>query len=950
MQQAPSRTPFVLLVQVLVLLSPLRAGVEGLEFLGEARLPAHVEVDGMPVGGLSGLAFDAARGVYYSVSDDPSKRAAARFYALEIDLKGDSFASSDIRFVAAIPLRQTDGSFFAKDTLDPEGIVLTPGGTLFISSEGQARLQVAPFVREFNRAGEELRELSLPRRYLPTADRSQGVRHNLAFEALALSPDGSSLFVATENALVQDGPEADLTQPSPARIARFDVATGRLQAEYLYWVEPVAEPARIAGGMEVAGLVELVALDGSTLLALERSFSAGAGNTVRLFQVFLDGAADVSTHDSLASLDLASLQPVHKELLVDLESLGVTLDNLEGMTIGPPLADGRRSLLVVGDDNFNFPLQVTQFLAFAISDQPMSIPLLQGAGHRSPVEGQWRRGLTGVVTAVDHGRSPGFWLQDPQGDADPTTSDALFVAGNEVDHPVTVSDQLVISGRVVESGEPRGLTVTTLEIVDMRVVASDHPLPRPVVVGRQGRGIPAEVIDNDGLQHFDPDYDGIDFWESLEGMLVEVPRPTVVGPTSRYGELVVAADAGAGSGLKTLAGGLLLRPGDANPERVVIDSRWLPEPLRSGVGARSSGSAVGVLHYDFGIYRLLLTEPLPAFETGRLKPESTGLGPRGRRLTVATYNVENLAPGDGSARFSRLAASIVGQLRSPDLLALQEIQDASGPEDDGEVSGSQTFERLIAAIEGAGGPRYDYCQIDPQDGRDGGQPGGNIRVGFLFNPKRLELVRRGSAGAEDAVGIVAGRSGPSLTLSPGRLAPSHPAFRGEPDRGFEPSRKALVAEFRVRGKTLFAVNAHFSSRRGDDPLFGARQPPTRPSEDQRAQQARVVGSFVESLLASDPSARIVVLGDFNEFDFGQPMRVLADSSLINLMPRLAPEDRYTSNYRGNSQALDHVLVSPGLAAGAAPRIDIVHVNADWPDGQRVSDHDPVVVQLTLGRR
>ena len=916
-----------------------------LEFIGEALLPPGSQVEGRSVGGLSGIAYEPSSDRFFVVSDEPGNRFPASFFVLEIDLKEGRLEKGAVCVTDVVTLQDEPGQPFPTNGVDPEGAVFTADGNLLISSEGQASAGVPPFVREFGVDGRPIRAFEIPPRYLPAP--GHGVRHNLAFEALTVTPDSRYAIVATENALAQDGPKSSLETRSPARLARFDMRAGSLVDEYLYWAEPVASPATLTDGLEVAGLVELIALDETRLLALERSFSMGAGNAIRLFLISLEGATDISSHESLAAIDLESVRPVTKKLLIDLDDLGVSLDNLEGMTFGPQLADGRRSLILVGDDNFNYPIQVTQILAFAIGSEPMGISQVQGAGHTSPLEGQWVGGIAGVVTALQGGREAGFWMQESEGEMASDTSQAIQVLADQAG-AVSIGDRVEAWGRVVEMDNRYGLTVTVLETSSLEVLESDVDLPPAVQIGEAGRKPPGSVVDNDGLQWFEPEFDGLDFWESMEGMRVEVRRSTVVGPTTRHGDVVVIGDSGLIASHRTSAGGVLLRPGEMNPQRLVVDSFRVGGAPSTAVGDRFDGEIVGILDYRFGAYRLVATQPLPEVTSRRREVARSRLtGGRGS-LTLATYNVENLDLSGGQERFRKLGSVIVDHLRSPDILALQEVQDNSGAEDNGVVEANETFDGLIQAIGAAGGPAYDYAQIDPVDGADGGQPGANIRVGYLFNPARVQFRRRSSdttSGPSTAATL--GERGAGLSVNPGLVEPQHPAFLGDEARGFEPGRKALAAEFEFRGKKLFVVNNHWKSKRGDEPIFGVRQPPFWVTEDQRSQQAAVIGGFAQSLTRLEPLARVIVLGDLNDHEFRSPLRVLEGAGLVNLMGLVPVADRYSFNYRGNSQLLDHVLVSRSLYDEANPEVEIIHINADVAADERASEHDPVVVRLHL---
>jgi hypothetical protein len=254
------------------------------------------------------------------------------------------------------------------------------------------------------------------------------------------------------------------------------------------------------------------------------------------------------------------------------------------------------------------------------------------------------------------------------------------------------------------------------------------------------------------------------------------------------------------------------------------------------------------------------------------------------------------------------------------------------------VDATDTFTALIAAIQAAGGPTYEFRQIDPQNNADGGQPGGNIRVGFLFRTDRgLDFVDRPGGDATTATTIVDNAGTPELSISPGRVDPTNPAWSTP-----EGVRKPLVGEFRYDGRPLFVIANHWKSKGGDDPLFGRFQPPTLVTEAQRVQEAQVVNGFVDAILAVDPDAAVVVMGDLNDFDFSSPLTTLEGGVLMNLYDTLPQGERYSYVFDGNSQALDHVLVSSGLA-GDVTRFDAVHVNAEF--ATQSSDHDPLVAEI-----
>ncbi|MDH3744365.1 MAG: esterase-like activity of phytase family protein [Acidobacteriota bacterium] len=966
MRQLPTLAPPLLVALVLGSLlvadslsgtEPVELPIRRLAFLGEARLPRDTTVDGALLGGLSGLTYDRQRDVFHAISDDPSQRAPARFYTVSIDLADGRLEQGDVTAVAVTTLKTSAGETFAEKTLDPEGIALSPRRTLLVSSEGQVDQGVPPWLREFALDGSAGSSFDLDRKFtparrswLPGRKHPRGVRHNLALESLTLSP-GGSLFTATENALHQDGPKADLDKGSPVRIVRYDTDTGEVTAEYLYRTEPVPHAPVPADAFRVNGLVELLAFDENRLLTLERAYSSGVGNHVRLFFVDLRTATNVL---SVERLEQSGATAVEKTFLLDFAELGIELDNLEGMSFGPTLADGRRTLILVSDDNFAPDRQVTQFLAFAWSPNPVTIAAIQGAGHRSPLERSWVFDIPGIVTATDIGqRAPGFWIQQPSGSDRPGASSGLFVSTHEPPQ-LEPGDRVLATGRVHEAGRRGALTVTQLAGGRYQPLSRGNALPEPIRLGADGHGgrpVPAAWIDDDGLTLFEPQHDAIDFFESLEGMYVELHDPLVVGPGDRFGGCVVMAGGGPRHG-RTTPGGVLVSRENFNPGRLTVSARLLPESdgtasgCRAAVGERFAGPVRGVLHYDFGTFRLLPTKLLPrARRSSLVVPPSPPLpGDRGH-LTIATYNLWNLEPADReNSRLERLARSIVDDLGAPDILAVQEVQDASGAKDDGVVAGNATFEALTQAISAAGGPTYTFHQIDPADGEDGGRPGGNIRVGFLVNPTRVRVLDR-ERSTSGPPAVQTDPQGPLLSPNPGRLGSSDPAFAESVEFGYEPSRKPLTLETEFCGRRLFLVNLHLRSKRADDRLFGDRQPPLLHSEEQRSEQAESVRLLVEKILALDPEAAVVVLGDLNEYTFRAPLRVLAGDVLENLIERLPPDERYTYIYQGNSMVLDHVLVSHALSSNA--EIQAIHVNADLPYGERASDHDPVLARLAI---
>ncbi|MDJ0745337.1 MAG: phytase [Xenococcaceae cyanobacterium MO_167.B27] len=343
--------------------------VTNLDFLGEVVFPTGLVFADTEVGGISGLTYDAANDVYYALSDDRSNINDARFYTIDIDLSDGSLDEGDIDFQNVTTLLNAGGRAFSSSSIDPEGIALTNRGTLFISSEGDANNLVDPFIAEFSLGGQIFAQLDVPDKFLPTVDRSSGIQNNQAFESLTITPDQKYLFTATENALFQDGSRSSLEAGSPVRILQYDLETGEVVGEFLYETDAIPVPPDPADSFADNGLVELLAIDNTgTLLALERSFAVGVGNNIRLYEINLQGATNISSVEGLLNeegeiTDVDAI--VSKRLLVDFSDLGITLDNSEAVSFGETLPDGRQSIIVASDNNFS-DAQATQFLAFAV--------------------------------------------------------------------------------------------------------------------------------------------------------------------------------------------------------------------------------------------------------------------------------------------------------------------------------------------------------------------------------------------------------------------------------------------------------------------------------------------------------------------------------------------------------------------------------------------------------
>ncbi|TFI58549.1 hypothetical protein E2493_08985 [Sphingomonas parva] len=546
------------------------------------------------------------------------------------------------------------------------------------------------------------------------------------------------------------------------------------------------------------------------------------------------------------------------------------------------------------------------------NDDPIDLRIyeIQGEGHATAYDGQPVT-TSGIVTGVV---ANGFYLQDPTGDGNVRTSDAIFVFTGSAP-AVAVGDGVSVRGTPSEFVPgANSLSITELVPNQINIQSHNNALPAAVTIGAGGLTPPTSIIEDDGFASYDPATDGLDFYETLEGMRVTVDAPIAVSNSTSFGETWVLASGGAGATGFNGRTGITISAGDFNPERIMIDATG---ELYAGYAAGHTmgdrlSDVTGIMTYGFNNYRVLVSEAVNVTDDLAAAPrETTALSGDRDHLTIASYNVENLSPTDDPVKFDLLASNIVYNLGAPDIVAVQEIQDANGLNGSDPLSGVVTAQLLIDAIAAAGGPDYVYVEVAPSSNNStGGEANGNIRNGFLYNADRVSYVA-GSAMLIEA-----------------------PAFAG--------SRRPLVADFTFNGETTRLINVHFTSRIGSDDLMGANQPPVDAGDGARTAQAQAVRAYVNGALATDPALKLGVMGDFNGFYFEGAVGALEAGGILTDLHRLLPsEERYSYVFDGNLQAIDHMLVSGGLQFGA--QFDAVHINAEQTLGTpRGTDHDPII--------
>ena len=571
--------------------------------------------------------------------------------------------------------------------------------------------------------------------------------------------------------------------------------------------------------------------------------------------------------------------------------------------------------------------EVFSFTYTILKAEGVTISEIQGKDHTSPYKGASVKDITGVVTHVMDGSN--FVIQDVDTpDDDMATSDAIQV--NKSSHGVAVGDKVTVAGTVEESGSGANLTTTRIKATNI-LKGEKTDLPKPIEIGKDVTP-PNKIIDNDQLTKFEPQEDGIDFWESLENMYVSFPNAKVVG-TPYNGEFPIIAEGTNNNELNVL-GGLNIAKDDYNPEKVMLDIDNNSFVVNSG--DYFNGDVMGVISYGSNGFKVLAEESnLPEItHLNRINTDDvTHIVPNEDRLTVASYNIENFSSQTSDTKVERIAKSFVTNLKSPDIITLVEVQDNDGEINSGQTDASENYMRLIEAIKAAGGPTYEWTDVAPKNNDNGGAPGGNIRVGYLYNPERVTL-SQGTKGLSDQ-GNGWDDEG-NLTSNPGVLDPTK----------FPNTRKPIAAQFEFKGEKVVVIGAHLNSKGGDSSLWGKIQPPVLASETERLGLATTVNTFIKEGMEKDPNLNVVLAGDMNDFEFTPVLDTLKGDELTNMVDKVPAEDRFSYFFQGNNQVLDHILVSNKLVDHTA--VDMIHINANYTEDQgRASDHDPVLVQIDV---
>lgn len=537
--------------------------------------------------------------------------------------------------------------------------------------------------------------------------------------------------------------------------------------------------------------------------------------------------------------------------------------------------------------------------AWAQDPLPTSICAIQGDGASSPMKEALVVATGVVIGAFQDTPLNGFFLQAPNCDDEPATSDGIWVFDGRVDARVSEGQLVEVRGEVAEY-----FGLTEIELAAYRVLTDSLAIVTPV-----------------GLDLPENPAEAAPYLERHEGMLVDPGPLRSVAGTNHFGDGYAVP---AASDLERVF------RGDPDGQRLGL---LFPTGWRSlDFGDRLEG-AIGPLTYNYDNYKVALTAasnaalavtPNAALEPDRAAPAGAD------EVTVASYNLENLFdsiddPGKDDAEvtvtperyaveIARRARSVAEFLGAPDIVGLQEVEKI-------EVLRDLAAHPLLA------GANYAPILVEGDDAR-------GIDVGYLVKRGRFRVVSVEQAGACTEVKEISNGEVCDLPGQSGWLLFSRPPL-------------ILRLEALATGGRLSLIVNHFKSKSGGDEA-------TTPT---RVAQAAHNRALLDRLKQAEPEVPVLVLGDLNDFPETDPLQVLVgDGRLVDLHgdPRFVPEGRdYSYIFNGVSQILDYILIEPGLPVAAfAP----IHANADFGaadpeddslDVVRVSDHDPILLRLPL---
>ena len=566
-----------------------------------------------------------------------------------------------------------------------------------------------------------------------------------------------------------------------------------------------------------------------------------------------------------------------------------------------------------------------------VAQKPLQIHDLQGCSHVSPFLGKIVNKITGVVTYKE---SNGFTMQSIEEDEFSCSSEAIFVFTEDFPE-VMRGDMVEVSGLVQEfrAGDEDDYNLSKTEIIKpiFRIIDNDRDLPETIILDEQVDIIPREIVEDDAKSSFDHETDGLDYFEGLESMLVQINNGIVVAPKNEYDEIVIVPEKFHEFNLISNAGAMLVTQQDRNPDKFMVK---LPVSFENNVyvGDKLTGDLIGIMDYSFGNYKIICINT-PEFLPGKVNVPEIPKYTEG--LTIATYNLENLSPFDADLRFKDFAKQIVNNLNSPDILVLHEIMDSSGSEDDGTVEALITLQKLQKEIVENGGPHYQFSDSVPQNNQDGGMQGANIRsVLFYREDKGISLAKTQNE-------VVEGKFvGTRMSVH------DNPIRIGEFEKVFIGTRKPALWLLDFEDLQFVIIGFHLVSQNLNSPEWGEVQPMIKPESDKRIAQAAIIHDVAAEILTQHPHMPVFLAGDLNDLPWSESAIKMAGSEFVNAGELDSPNEQFSYIFEGSAQQLDYIFINKNLVNN----IEIakfLHLNTILDHTEQISDHDPFFLAFGL---
>lgn len=577
-----------------------------------------------------------------------------------------------------------------------------------------------------------------------------------------------------------------------------------------------------------------------------------------------------------------------------------------------------------------------------------TISEIQGTTHTSPYNNKEVTKVKGVVTAIV---GKGFYMQSLKADNNQTTSEGIYVeTKGELPNK---GDYVSVDGLVKEiqfgRPNPSDLTVTSIQASNLQLISKNHKVKATVIDPHK---IPKKVYIGKFNEKLNIKKNAMDYYESLESMLVKVNKPMVTGVSEDHGEISVVPEYGKYVTNKTNNGGIRYTYDNEQTQRVLVqdklfkitegpryDGRYKDPSFTPNPGDVFTAPIEGILTYNYSNYKLINTNELPKLKDMGFKRDKNKFNYDKNKLNVVSYNIENFTIADGGEkRVEILAKQVRDYLKTPDIIGLAEVGDDDGGnvKDRTVVSSEKTLTAIVNEIKKVTGVEYKYMVINPEDGKDGGWPEMHIRNAILYRTDKLEAPYINQGNAIVDTDIQNGK----LTYNPGRL--------GNGKDFFKDVRKSLVAHLQLKNskKDVFVVVNHLKSKRFDDKIYSKNQPVKRASENLRIPEGEYIGAFLKKINKQKPNAIILSMGDMNDFEFSPTLKAMKTDVMVSAVEQLPKNQRHTYIYQGNAQVLDNLLVNKKYAKKM--KVDILNINSESTKAQGYfSDHDPIFIQIDV---